>query len=347
MFPMDDPMDRLVACNVDEVLLDCLEDELPSVTLDGALPGSEPLELVEKYNECDAMSLCSSRKMRPRPFLRTPSTSSTSTLDAKEKYPTDLHRDAVKNKFSGKLKLKQKVEEEEEEEPEVVEVVEAKEEDSSSDVISVASSEPILKKKKPFKLPAKSKAKLGGRQSGKVHATQSRPLVPKLQLKVIPKSRKVAPAKPNKKAVKKVVTKLRVPKKASKARARPNTKNRFGKSSKKYVDDDDLDDDIDDSDDDSHEVFQLSPSSSKNLKLIVRKKRVRRVRAKAAPLRKPIRVPIRRKKVEDDNSSDDSEDDDVSGDGSADDSVVSDDEIVARGSKRLKTRQSALPRRKR
>ena len=44
--PMDDPMDRLVALNVDQVLLDCLEEELPSVTFDGELPGSEPLELV-------------------------------------------------------------------------------------------------------------------------------------------------------------------------------------------------------------------------------------------------------------------------------------------------------------
>jgi hypothetical protein len=45
--PMDDPMDRLVALNVDQVLLDCLEEELPSVTFDGELPGSEPLELVK------------------------------------------------------------------------------------------------------------------------------------------------------------------------------------------------------------------------------------------------------------------------------------------------------------
>ena len=352
MFPMDDPMDRLVACNVDEVLLDCLEDELPSVTLDGALPGSETLELVEKYNECDAMSLCS-RKMRPRPFLRTPSTSSTSTLDAKEKPPNDLNREEVKLR-------PQKLEEEEE--PEMVEAKEEEDSSSDDDVISVASSEPIAtikKKKKTFKIPAKTKTKL----VGKVQQQQQPPhlVVPKLQLKVIPKSRKVVVGttlNTNKKTlvVKKAVT--RGPKKAS-----PTSKGRGGRSnapSKKFVvdleDDEDEDevDEVDDSDDDSHEVFQLSPSSSKNLKLIVRKKRVCRVRQKAAPLRKPIRVPIRRKKVEDDNSSEDDsdDDDDVSGDGSVEeveDSVGSEDEVLARGnSRRLKaTRQSTLPRRKR
>ena len=102
--PMDDPMDRLVALNVDEVLLDCLEDELPSVTFDGELPGSEPLELVDNYNLCDAMLLCTSRKTRPRPFLRTPSTSSgCSTLDAKEKSgfdePVSPRRTAVLNRL--------------------------------------------------------------------------------------------------------------------------------------------------------------------------------------------------------------------------------------------------------
>lgn len=38
-FLSDDPIDRLVAANVDEILLDCLEDELPSVMINNELPG--------------------------------------------------------------------------------------------------------------------------------------------------------------------------------------------------------------------------------------------------------------------------------------------------------------------
>ena len=38
-FLSDDPIDRIVAANVDEILLDCLEDELPSVMINNELPG--------------------------------------------------------------------------------------------------------------------------------------------------------------------------------------------------------------------------------------------------------------------------------------------------------------------
>ena len=48
-------MDNLVALNVDQVLLDCLEEELPSVTFPDQVPGSEPLELIENFHACTSM----------------------------------------------------------------------------------------------------------------------------------------------------------------------------------------------------------------------------------------------------------------------------------------------------
>ena len=67
----EDPMDRMVASNVDSVLLDCLEDELPSVALDEEVPGSEPLELLATYEQCDSMAKCgNSRWTKPRNMPR-------------------------------------------------------------------------------------------------------------------------------------------------------------------------------------------------------------------------------------------------------------------------------------
>ena len=352
-FPMDDPMDRLVACNVDEVLLDCLEDELPSVTLDGELPGSEPLELVESYNECDAMALCSSRKTRPRPFLRTPSTSSTSTLDTKEKHSDDLVRKATKNRLAAmSASPKRKLIDDDDDDDADARVADAKEEDSSSestsafDVMSVASADLVPKKKSPIKTKASSPGKPK--------------VVPKMKLKVPPKggaARKTVAAKSIKKspAVKKlqgVAGSRKKPSPAARGRARLNVKIRRQKS-KYVVDDFDEDDDVDDSDNDSHEVFQLTPSSSKNLKLklIVRKKNVRATRGASKLVRTPIRLPIRRKKVEetDDDSSEESDDDDNDEDdvSDEDESVVSEDERVVVRPQRLKTKKPSPRKRRR
>merc|ERR1712241_1366268 len=58
--------DQLVADNVDPVLLDCLEDELPTVPgplLEPVL--SSPLQLLETYNLCRSMKECNSRWLRP------------------------------------------------------------------------------------------------------------------------------------------------------------------------------------------------------------------------------------------------------------------------------------------
>ncbi len=58
VIPAEDPMDRLVASNVDPVLLDCLEDETPSVAIDDDVPGSTPFELLAGFATCDSMAKC-------------------------------------------------------------------------------------------------------------------------------------------------------------------------------------------------------------------------------------------------------------------------------------------------
>jgi hypothetical protein len=50
-FLSDDPIDRIVAANVDEILLDCLEDELPSVMINNELPGQRFLQSVVNHHK--------------------------------------------------------------------------------------------------------------------------------------------------------------------------------------------------------------------------------------------------------------------------------------------------------
>lgn len=60
------PLDQLVADNIDPVLLDCLEDELP--TIPGPLMDSvvaNPMDLLDSYSSCTSMSVCNSRWLRP------------------------------------------------------------------------------------------------------------------------------------------------------------------------------------------------------------------------------------------------------------------------------------------
>eukprot|EP00092_Neocalanus_flemingeri_P026768 GFUD01029020.1.p1 GENE.GFUD01029020.1~~GFUD01029020.1.p1 ORF type:complete len:1351 (-),score=455.67 GFUD01029020.1:27-4079(-) len=59
------PLDQLVADNVDPVLLDCLEDELPTVPGPLDTVGSSPMELLETFSTCTSMSVCNSRWLRP------------------------------------------------------------------------------------------------------------------------------------------------------------------------------------------------------------------------------------------------------------------------------------------
>ena len=70
----EDPMDRIVASNVDAVLLDCLEDELPSVTIDEEVPGSDPMDLIREYENCNSLVL-GRRFLRPKSDLSRQSSS--------------------------------------------------------------------------------------------------------------------------------------------------------------------------------------------------------------------------------------------------------------------------------
>ena len=61
-------MDNFVTENIDSILLDCLEDELPTVPLE--LDQSDLMSLVTTYQSCNSMNVCNSRWLRPsRPTL--------------------------------------------------------------------------------------------------------------------------------------------------------------------------------------------------------------------------------------------------------------------------------------
>lgn len=79
-------MDHVVTSNVDQVLLDCLEDELPGgiVAIEGEIPGSSPLELLSNFEGCDSMiyARSSRRWSKPRPFQEHSSTDRKSELRA-------------------------------------------------------------------------------------------------------------------------------------------------------------------------------------------------------------------------------------------------------------------------
>ena len=51
-------LDRLVDTNIDPMFLDCLEDELPSVTFDDK--PADPTELVHTYENCTSINLLNS-----------------------------------------------------------------------------------------------------------------------------------------------------------------------------------------------------------------------------------------------------------------------------------------------
>jgi hypothetical protein len=69
-FTSDLVMDQVVQSQVDAVLLDCLEEELPTVPFDGFLPGSDLQSLLDTYQSCKSMNVCNSRWLRPsRPVV--------------------------------------------------------------------------------------------------------------------------------------------------------------------------------------------------------------------------------------------------------------------------------------
>ena len=92
----EDPMDRIVASNVDAVLLDCLEDELPSVTLDEEVPGSDPMDLIREYEGCTSLVL-GRRFLRPKSDCLSRQSSS-NDLSSSGKAPSSGKRPATAGK---------------------------------------------------------------------------------------------------------------------------------------------------------------------------------------------------------------------------------------------------------
>eukprot|EP00095_Tigriopus_kingsejongensis_P006037 maker-scaffold889_size84747-snap-gene-0.26 protein:Tk06037 transcript:maker-scaffold889_size84747-snap-gene-0.26-mRNA-1 annotation:"PREDICTED: uncharacterized protein LOC103314234" len=116
----EDPMDRTVAASVDPLLLDCLEDELPSVCIDEELPGSDPLALIDTFESCDSMiQVCNSRWMRAmatttshnkvfkakRTIASPPTTSAMALDDSSSEYATSVSSSTTS---SGKRRVKRK-----------------------------------------------------------------------------------------------------------------------------------------------------------------------------------------------------------------------------------------------
>ena len=81
-------MDYLVAVNVDQFLLDCLEEELPCVTFPPEVPGSSPLELIENFHACTSMRHGKGNYLRGGP--------KTSTSSRKNSLAVSEEEEAVK-----------------------------------------------------------------------------------------------------------------------------------------------------------------------------------------------------------------------------------------------------------
>jgi len=60
-----EPLDQLVADNIDPVLLDCLEDELPTVPGPLLDLDEDPMELLSSFSSCRSMAVCNQRWLRP------------------------------------------------------------------------------------------------------------------------------------------------------------------------------------------------------------------------------------------------------------------------------------------
>jgi hypothetical protein len=58
-------MDQVVQSQVDDILLDCLEEELPTVPFEGFMPGAELQTILDTYQSCKSMNVCNSRWLRP------------------------------------------------------------------------------------------------------------------------------------------------------------------------------------------------------------------------------------------------------------------------------------------
>lgn len=90
------PLDQHVADNVDPVLLDCLEDELPTVPVDDLL--SDPLDLLETYSRCTSMAVCNKRWLKPSKPSK-PETTTTAVISQQPAVPSPVKPNKPKRKF--------------------------------------------------------------------------------------------------------------------------------------------------------------------------------------------------------------------------------------------------------
>merc|ERR1711971_588869 len=150
-------MDKQVADNVDPVLLDLLEDELPTVPLEELVP--EPLELLETFPRCTSMAVCNKRWLKPSRMEAMPSSSSSlpstfasSPLKPKRRflYKDDLPGFSIDSDMEAeKMPISKRRPKEEPKVEKIIPKVKEEEEDSEED------GEPKRKKRGPS--PSKKK----------------------------------------------------------------------------------------------------------------------------------------------------------------------------------------------
>jgi len=144
------PMDKQVADGVDPVLLDLLEDELPTVPLEELVP--EPLELLETFSRCTSMAVCNKRWLKPSRMEALPSTFTPSPLKPKRRflYKDDLPGFSIDSDMEAeKMPISKRRPKEEPKVEKIIPKVKEEEEDSEED------EEPKRKKRGPS--PSKKK----------------------------------------------------------------------------------------------------------------------------------------------------------------------------------------------
>ena len=57
-------LDKIVDSNIDPVFLDCLEDELPSVTFEDPVRSNDPMEWIDTYDQCTSINFLSKKSKK-------------------------------------------------------------------------------------------------------------------------------------------------------------------------------------------------------------------------------------------------------------------------------------------
>jgi len=79
-------LDQVVADHVDAILLDCLEEELPTIPFESE--ERETISLLDSYQSCNSMNVCNSRWLRPsRPSVLGNQKDGSTSLPRKSVFP--------------------------------------------------------------------------------------------------------------------------------------------------------------------------------------------------------------------------------------------------------------------